>query len=193
MSDFIVRFRELEACDEAVSWAESLGPDASLKHAWSICERGDWLLWWAEKNDVDCSELGYWCAERARQSAIRVLGDLGAGLIACEPISDRRTAMAAEAAAEAAAAAAWWAARAAAEAAGAAAAEAAWTAEEGATTWATAWAAAEAAEAVEAVEAAEAGAARWAAARVEELRAIADEVRRRIVLPMGALDDPDGT
>lgn len=189
MSDFIARLRELGACDEAVLWAESLGPDAPLKHAWSICERGDWLLWWAEKNDVDCSELGYWCAERARQSAIRALGDLGAGLIACEPISDRRTAMAAWAAADAAWAAAWWAARAAADAA----AEAAGAAEEGATTWAAAWAAADAAEAAEAAAAAEAGAARWAAARVEELRAIADEVRRRIVLPMGALDDPDGT
>lgn len=107
MSDFVARLLELGACGPAIKWAESLGPGVSLGHAWAICERGDWLLWWAEKHDVDCSELGYWCAERARQSAIRALGDLGTGLMACEPISDRRTAQAAGARAREAAWAAW--------------------------------------------------------------------------------------
>lgn len=129
MSDFVARLHERAACSEAITWAESLGPGVSLEHAWAICERGDWLLWWAGKNGVDCSELGCWCAERARQSAIRALGDLGTGLIACEPISDRRTARAARGAAREADAAARAAAR---EAAWEAARAAAWEAEEAA-------------------------------------------------------------
>lgn len=176
MSDFVARLHERAACSEAITWAESLGPGVSLEHAWAICERGDWLLWWAGKNGGDCSELGYWCAERARQSAIRALGDLGAGLIACGTISDRRTARAAASEAAAAGVAAAAAAAAAAEAGVAAAwAAAAWVAAAAAAA-AAAWAAAAASEAAEAA---------WVAAAAAEMKVIADEVRRRINLPGG--------
>ena len=93
MSDFVARLHERGACSEAITWAESLGAGASLEQAWVICERGDWLLWWADKHGIDCLEIGYWCAERARQVAI------GAEAAACKPISDRQTAPAAAAAA----------------------------------------------------------------------------------------------
>jgi hypothetical protein len=34
---------ELEACSEAIEWAENYD---SLADAWAVCSRGDWLLWY---------------------------------------------------------------------------------------------------------------------------------------------------
>jgi len=42
--------RELHACDEAIKWLESLPPDAE---PWEIDERGDWMLWFAQKIGLD--------------------------------------------------------------------------------------------------------------------------------------------
>ena len=34
--------KELEACEEAVEWADGY---ESLEHAWNECKRSDWMLW----------------------------------------------------------------------------------------------------------------------------------------------------
>jgi hypothetical protein len=40
---------ELDACSEAVKWAGR----KTHKQAWETCKRGDWLLWIADRFDVD--------------------------------------------------------------------------------------------------------------------------------------------
>lgn len=40
----IRKLRKLRACKEAVEWADGY---PSMKAAWDVCERGDWLLWYA--------------------------------------------------------------------------------------------------------------------------------------------------
>ena len=40
---------EMGACSEAVKWAGRKTP----KKAWETCKRGDWLLWIADKLNVD--------------------------------------------------------------------------------------------------------------------------------------------
>lgn len=95
------------ACRDAREWVEA--QDTQDPGAlWARCPRGDWMLWLLEKSGVDCSELGYACAERARQSALRALpaGLARDRLAVCEPIRDSGTASSAAAAA-AARAAAW--------------------------------------------------------------------------------------
>lgn len=102
-----------------MEWAAGLG-DVDAAEAWRLCQHGEWLLWWLQKTSpqTDLREIGYWCAERARQSAIQALGSKkGATLAACAPIVDQTTAWAAEGAA---ARAAWAAEGAAAEGAKAA-------------------------------------------------------------------------
>lgn len=42
MKTWIEPIKELEACEEALVWAESYD---SLAEAWAKCERGDWMLW----------------------------------------------------------------------------------------------------------------------------------------------------
>jgi len=42
--------RSLDACSDAVAWAETQ-PD--LKTAWAKCRRGDWMLWLAGRLDID--------------------------------------------------------------------------------------------------------------------------------------------
>jgi hypothetical protein len=39
----------MEACEEAVEWVA----DKTLDKAWAECERGDWMLWLAQKSGVD--------------------------------------------------------------------------------------------------------------------------------------------
>ena len=43
------QLRRLKVCPEGYEWAK----DKTLKEAWSTCERGDWMLWYAAKLDVD--------------------------------------------------------------------------------------------------------------------------------------------
>ena len=42
----IATLKELDACPEAIKWAEAQ-PDQSLEALWDTCPRGDWLLWLA--------------------------------------------------------------------------------------------------------------------------------------------------
>lgn len=116
MTAFSEKLNEIGACGEAVAWAEGLG-DVQADQAWTLCDRGDWLLWWlGATTTADTSSIAFWCAERARQSALLAIGpEAGARLAACAPIIDRATARAArEAAWEGGARAAWEAAAAAA-------------------------------------------------------------------------------
>ncbi len=44
--NWIDQLRRLDACSEAVEWAEEKGYK-SLGRAWRYCQRGDWMLWLA--------------------------------------------------------------------------------------------------------------------------------------------------
>lgn len=52
-----MNFREeltkIDACKEAIEWVG----DRTLEQAWNECERGDWMLWLAQKNGVDIRPL----------------------------------------------------------------------------------------------------------------------------------------
>jgi hypothetical protein len=118
-------------CAPAREWARAQ-PDQSLAALWRTCPDGTWSLWLCARAGVDTRAIGYWCAERARQTAIRALTAAGvdcAALRDCAPIVDRETAMAARASEAASWAAASWAAAAAAARAAAARAAAAAEAE----------------------------------------------------------------
>ena len=41
-SSHSVKLKQMNACSEAIEWAENY---PSLKKAWDACERGDWMLW----------------------------------------------------------------------------------------------------------------------------------------------------
>ena len=62
MKELLIKLR---ACDEAVEWAEG----KSIEQIVEECDRGDWLLWLAEKIDIDFRSLtlakGY-CANTVR-------------------------------------------------------------------------------------------------------------------------------
>jgi hypothetical protein len=171
------------ACVEARTWVG----DRTVEQAWAECERGDWLIWILARTGRDTSAIGYWCAERARQSALRVLPDSPArsALASCAPITDRASALiarfaaadAAYSAAAAAAAAAATAAYSAYAADAAADAAAAATADDAADV-----AAADAAySAYAAATAADDAAAAYA--RRSELKATADYVRTQFACP----------
>ena len=51
--EFKIRLEYLTACDEAIEWAKN----KTAKEAWDQCERGDWLLWWAKKENTDLRKL----------------------------------------------------------------------------------------------------------------------------------------
>lgn len=67
------------------------------------------MLWYLRRVGVDTREAAFWCAERARQTALAVLPPSPERdqLAACAPIVDGKTAQEAAAAVEAAAGAAW--------------------------------------------------------------------------------------
>lgn len=182
---FISHLRDLGACCAATDWVG----DRAREQAWAECIRGDWTLWYLQRVGVDTRKAAFWCAERARQSALMALPPSPERdqLAAHPPIVDGKTARAAAAAAEtaawaaeasAAAETAAWAPARAAPARAAAAARAAWAAAEAAAEVARA---ARAAWAVE--EAARAARAAWAA----ELSTIADYVRANYKLPEAQL------
>ena len=143
MTTIAKRIAHLNPCQEAVAW---LGRRTSVRRAWAECTDPEWMLWVCERLGIDTSATIYWCAEHARQSAIRALDSVGVKheLAALAAIVSQDTARAAARAAEparaaaraawAAEAAAWardaaWAAARAAEAAARAARAAAWAAE----------------------------------------------------------------
>ena len=43
----------MDACQEAIEWVG----DRTLEQAWNDCERGDWMLWFAEKAGVELQPL----------------------------------------------------------------------------------------------------------------------------------------
>jgi hypothetical protein len=101
MTTKLQRYLEsINACNEAREWVGNRG----VKEAWAKCPRSDWMLWLLARSGVDCSEIGFWCAERARQSALKALpaGAAKNRLAACAPIVDRATALSAQDAARAA-------------------------------------------------------------------------------------------
>jgi hypothetical protein len=51
--EFKTHLRKLGACSNARKWALN----KTAKEAWGQCERGDWLLWWAQKENVPIQEL----------------------------------------------------------------------------------------------------------------------------------------
>ena len=43
------QLKEFHACPEGYEWAK----DKTIEEAWSTCERGDWMLWYAAKINID--------------------------------------------------------------------------------------------------------------------------------------------
>ena len=43
------QLRKFDACTEGYEWAK----DKTIEEAWSTCERGDWMLWYAAKINID--------------------------------------------------------------------------------------------------------------------------------------------
>lgn len=96
MTPLADRLHALGACDPAVKWVAAQS-DQRSEALWGACRDGSWLLWLPERAGADCSEMGFVCAERARQSALRALPPSPArdALAACAPVVDRETATAA--------------------------------------------------------------------------------------------------
>jgi len=46
MSSFIDNLKRLGVCPEAIKWAANY---KTIEEAWNVCDRGDWLLWYAGK------------------------------------------------------------------------------------------------------------------------------------------------
>ena len=65
--------KELEACEEAVEWADGY---ESLEHAWNECKRSDWMLW------LDC-KMGLFNDQQRRLMACRFVRET--------PISEGKT------------------------------------------------------------------------------------------------------
>jgi len=52
-TEFQIKLKSLNACGAAVTWAQQLTDG----QAWETCERGDWLLWWAKRENCDLRQL----------------------------------------------------------------------------------------------------------------------------------------
>ncbi len=81
-------FIELRACDDACDWATG----KTAKEAWDECPRGDWLLWWARKENVDkrvmtlakgkCAEtVIHLMKDQRSKDVVKAAIDYGNGLI----------------------------------------------------------------------------------------------------------------
>ena len=46
--NFKTQLERIEACQEAIDWVEN----KTFKEAWQTCERGDWMLWFAQANKL---------------------------------------------------------------------------------------------------------------------------------------------
>ena len=113
-----------DACRGSIEWVEE-NNISTLEDAWNTCNRGDWLLWMADKLGIDKHKMticGALCAhtvvehmENPRsRNAVRVAFLFGRGKATFQELKEARTA--ARTAADVAAAAAWAAAAAAAAA-----------------------------------------------------------------------------
>lgn len=47
---------KLNACCESIAWVEK-NKIETIADAWAKCERGDWMLWLAEKRGLDRKKL----------------------------------------------------------------------------------------------------------------------------------------
>jgi len=50
IADLLIRLRDpydLDGCAEAIKWLGAR--DGTLEQAWDACERGDWMLWLADR------------------------------------------------------------------------------------------------------------------------------------------------
>ena len=95
------KLKEMSACNEAIGWVGDRTPE----QAWNECERGDWMLWIAQKKDVDlrkltlakarCSKLAIHLMkdERSRK-AVEVAERFGLGLATIEELDEARNAAA---------------------------------------------------------------------------------------------------
>lgn len=103
--------QEIDACPEARQWADDQ-PD--YKTAWEICERGDWMLRIAKKQDVcirkitlakvSCARLVQHLMKDERSiNALDVAERFGNGLATLEELNDAATAVDATYAADVAA------------------------------------------------------------------------------------------
>ena len=50
---FKKQLQKMEACQEAIEWVGDRTPE----QAWEECERGDWMLWFAQKMGVELQPL----------------------------------------------------------------------------------------------------------------------------------------
>ena len=50
---FKEELQKLNACEEAIEWVG----DRTLEQAWNECERGDWMLWFAQMKRVDIRKI----------------------------------------------------------------------------------------------------------------------------------------
>jgi len=69
VEDLLVRLRDpddLNGCAEAIDWLAARG--GTLEQAWDDCERGDWLMWLADR--VDVPDAPYIAARKARWLAV---------------------------------------------------------------------------------------------------------------------------
>ncbi len=106
ISEFKQRLINLVACTDARNWAD--GKTAS--EAWEQCERGDWLLWWSQKENTDlrqltlakamCAKLVIHLMKDERSiKAVEAAENYGLGLIDLEELNAAAAAYAAAAAA----------------------------------------------------------------------------------------------
>jgi hypothetical protein len=72
INEFKNRLIELRACEDAIKWAEG----KTAKDAWEQCERGDWLLWWAQKEGTPLQELTL-AKARCAKTVIHLMKDQG--------------------------------------------------------------------------------------------------------------------
>jgi hypothetical protein len=47
LTDFISHLESIEACDESIEWLQSLPSGTTPQWAWGLCDRGDWMAWYA--------------------------------------------------------------------------------------------------------------------------------------------------
>jgi hypothetical protein len=88
-----VYFESIGACEDARGWATG----KTAKEAWDECPRGDWLLWWARKENVDkrvltlakgrCAEtVIHLMKDQRSKDAVKAAIDYGHGLITGEQL-----------------------------------------------------------------------------------------------------------
>ena len=58
-------------CEEAADWAQG----KTIQEIWNTCDRGDWLLWWAQKRGLESRKLtaayaAYAAADTVKRSEI---------------------------------------------------------------------------------------------------------------------------